>query len=594
MLSRLLIFVMTLMLPAVVQAQTLAAPEAASDRATNAIVRAKRHMIVAANPYASDAGHKILRAGGSAVDAAIAAQLVLNLVEPQSSGLGGSGFLLHWDKQATQLTSYDGRETAPASARPDRFLQDGQPVKFRSAMNSGASIGVPGVTAMLADAHRQHGKLAWRALFQPAIDLATAGFVVSPRLNALLKRSGADYFTPPGRRYFFDDAGEPRPVGYLLRNPEFAKTLRTIAERGPNAVHGGEIGQAIVAAAASATGLTSGMTPADLANYRAIVRPSVCAPYRGYRVCGMGPPSSGALTVAQALLMLERFDLGTSPADAANANAVHLIAQAQRLAFADRKRYMADPDHAPIPSGLLDPAYLTTRAQLINPERAAERVTHGLPPGLSRRGYGRDHTIESAGTTHISIVDAAGNAVSMTTSVGTAFGSGVWAAGFLLNNELTDFSFRPTDDDGTAIANAVEPGKRPRSSMNPTIVFGPDKQLFAVLGSPGGSRIILYVMKGIIGLIDWKLDAQQAADLLNFGNRSGPLEIEKRASALSGGPTLPWQDAPAPWFQSRLEPLGHTIRPVTTTSGLHVIVRRNGSLFGGADPRREGVARGDD
>jgi gamma-glutamyltranspeptidase/glutathione hydrolase len=536
-------------------------------------------MIVAANPHASEAGLAILRAGGTATDAAIAAQLVLNLVEPQSSGIGGGGFLIHWNGTAKRLTSYDGRETAPRNILPNVFLTpDGKPRGFWDVVNSGESVGVPGLVAMLARAHARHGKIAWRELFQPAIALAERGFPVSKRLNGLLTERGAEHFATNARAYFFDTAGKPRAVGENLANPAYARVLHLIADEGPIAIYKGPLAQAIVDTVASGGhGRPGALSADDLAGYSAVERPVVCGAYRRYRVCGMGPPSSGGLATVMTLGFLAPHGLGITPMRPA---AVHLVAQAQRLAYADRDRWVADPDRVSVPAGLTAPAYLSARGKLIVQGKAAPRAEPGIPPGLVEKRTGIDATYEIAGTTHLSVVDAAGNAVALTSSIEAGFGSGLMAEGFLLNNQLTDFSFRTHDAEGRPIANAPEPGKRPRSSMSPTIVLDPAGQLFAVLGSPGGSRIPLYVMKSLIGLIDWRLDAQAAADLTNFGSRNGPLEIERDL----GGALLPLQ----------MKGLGHEVRQDQMTSGTHIIVVRPGRrLEGGADPRREGVALGD-
>jgi gamma-glutamyltranspeptidase/glutathione hydrolase len=546
-----------------------------------AAVTAKSHMVSAAHPLAVEAGLQMLRAGGSAADAAIAVQLVLNLVEPQSSGLGGGAFVLHWDAAGKQLKSYDGRETAPAAAKPDRFLVNNRPMKFGDAIFGGASVGVPGTLRLLESLHQAHGRLPWPQLFAPAIRLAEEGFRVSPRLHWLLRWYGADSFAPRPRRYFFDQTGSARPAGYLLRNPEFAATLRAIAERGAGAFYEGPVAQAIVEAVATAPNHRGDITLADLAGYKAKARDPLCFTYRGNRICGMGPPSSGGIAVAQALKLVETFDLGQGPADALNTRAMHLIAEAEKLAFADRDHYVGDPDFVQVPIGLLNAGYLAARRTLIDPLAAMGRPSPGTPPQLSGLMPGADATVEMEGTSHLSIVDGNRNVLAMTTTIEAGFGSRLWAAGFLLNNEMTDFAFRPQDSAGRPLANAIGPGKRPRSSMAPTIVFDEEGRPWAALGSPGGSRIILYVVKALVALIDWKMDAQQAASLMNFGSRGGAFEIEIDQRA-------------ALWHALKMKPYGHTISVDLLNSGTHVIVvRKDGRLEGGADPRREGVARGD-
>ena len=555
-------------------------PETASGLTNKSLAVAKRHMISAANPYAAEAGRDVLRQGGSALDAAIAAQLVLGLVEPQSSGLGGGAFILNWDQKAKSLAAYDGRETAPQSARPDRFLKDGQPLNFETAVKSGLSIGAPGLVKLLDETHATHGRLPWAKLFEPAIRLAEEGFEVSSRLSFLLAWNGAKSFTPAAQAYFFDEAGHARRAGSLLKNPEYAKTLRAIAAGGAGAFYQGPIAEAIVAAAKSAPNFAGDLTLSDLSQYAVRKRAAVCAPYRSKNICGMGPPSSGGVAVAQIAALLDKFDLGQSPADALKPRAVHLIAEAEKLAYADRDRYLADPDFIAVPdAGLLDPGYIDVRRRLIDDTQAMAKPAAGTPPNTKRRAFGIDATLERAGTSHISVIDGEGNAVSMTTTIEGAFGSGVWAAGFLLNNELTDFSFLPADASGAPIANRVEAGKRPRSTMAPTIVFGESGEVEAVLGSPGGSRIIYYVVKSLVALIDWKMDPQAAAALINFGSQGGALDVETAWKSVS--------------LSLRMHTFGHSIRPDLLNSGVHIVARRNGLLEGGADPRREGRALGD-
>jgi gamma-glutamyltranspeptidase/glutathione hydrolase len=511
----------------------------------------------------------------------VAVQLVLNLVEPQSSGIGGGAFALHWEAGSGRLKTYDGRETAPAAASPDRFLtEDGVPIRMSEAIFSGASVGVPGTLRLLETLHKEHGRLAWADLLAPAIRLAERGFHVSPRLHGLLGWFGPQSFAPQSRAYFFDNGGSPRPVGAVLKNQAFAATLRAVAQGGADAFYKGPIAEAIVAAVRNASSRPGDITLDDLAGYRAKEREPVCFAYRSKRVCGMGPPSSGGLAVGQVLKLIEAFDIGRGAADALNARALHLIAEAQRLAFADRDRYVGDPDFVPVPPSLLDPAYLGTRRQLIDPKAAMLKAGPGTPPRIGSLEPGIDETVEQDGTTHFSIVDGDGNIVSMTSTIEAPFGSRLWAAGFLLNNELTDFSLRPADAAGRPLANAVGPGKRPRSSMAPTIVFDADGRPWAALGSPGGSGIILYVVKTLVALIDWKLDAQAAATLMNFGNRGGRFEIEIDHRA-------------ALWHALKMKPYGHRIDAGFLESGTHVIVLRPDGLEGGADPRREGVAGGD-
>ncbi len=571
-----------------------AAPEAATGLTEKQVVRGARHMVAAANAYAVEAGRDILRSGGSAIDAAIAVQLVLNLVEPQSSGIGGGAFIVHFDAATKSLATYDGRETAPAAARPDRFLKGGRPMPFGEAVRSGLSVGVPGVLAAMEMAHRRHGRLPWGDLFAPAIKLATEGFIVSQRLNLLLAEQGAAAFSPDARRYFFDTGGSPWPAGHRLANPDFVRTLQTIAADGAQAFYTGPVAADIVRAAGDAPGPNGDLTLSDLAGYRAKERPAVCTTYRRRQVCGMGPPSSGGIAIGQTLALLEPFDLGRGTRGGMPAHALHLVAEAEKLAYADRDRYVADSDITPVPSGLLDAAYLDSRRPFINAFTAAPKAAAGTPPGLPRIAYGRDETHEAPGTSHISIVDGAGNAVAMTTSIETAFGSRRWAVGFLLNNQLTDFSFRPRAADGRPIANRVEPGKRPRSSMSPTIVLDERGLPEAVLGSPGGSRIILYVLKTIVALIDWGLDAQAAAALDNFGSRGSTFELEFTPLSAMQVLASPFAIRSPLWHALKIRPYGHILAFDAQTSGVHVIVRRpDGALEGGADPRREGIVLAD-
>jgi gamma-glutamyltranspeptidase/glutathione hydrolase len=540
--------------------------------------RATRHMVAAADPRAVEAGLAMLRAGGSAIDAAIAAEMVLNLVEPQSSGIGGGAFLLAYDAASRVVTSYDGRETAPAAAGPSLFLDSsGQPMDFMAAVVGGRSVGVPGLLRMLELAHREHGRLPWADLFAPAIELAETGFAVSPRLHKSIAGAGRMDATPAIAAAFLGADGKALPPGTVVRNPAFAATLRAVAQRGADALHHGPIAQAIVAAVNGFAANPGAMTSADLAGYRAIEREPVCGPYRVWIVCGMGPPSSGGVAVLQILAGLERFDLAALAPDSPAAD--HLIAEASRLAFADRDRYLADPDLVAVPvAGLLDPGYLADRAALIDPGRSMGTAEAGTPPGQGGRLWGDGSDLERPGTTHVSVVDGEGNAVALTASIEGAFGSRLMAGGFLLNNELTDFAFVP-EDEGRPVANRVEGGKRPRSSMAPTIVLDRERNLVLVLGSPGGSRIIGFVAKTLVAALDWNLDAQAAIDLPHIVNRNGDTEIE------DGRVVAPLREG--------LERLGHVVVVKDHDSGLHVIRVTPAGLEGGADARREGVALGD-
>ena len=543
-----------------------------------AAVRASKHMIAAANPHAARAGLEVLRAGGSAVDAAIAAQLVLNVVEPQSSGIGGGGFLMHFSAASGAIDAFDGREIAPASATADMFMNaDGSRRKFFDVVPGGLSVGVPGLLRMLQLAHAKHGRLAWAQLFEPAIRLASEGFQISPRLHALIKRDQHLKIFGATRLYFYSSSGKPRPVGDRLVNPELADTFRLIALIGADAFYSGGIAQDIVKTVTTAGLNPGGMTVKDLENYKAVARRPVCSFYRKWFVCGMGPPSSGGITVQQILGLLQGSDLAAVKPN--SFEAVHLIAEASRLAFADRNRYIADPDFQDVPvNRLIDPGYLAGRAKLIKADKSMGRAKPGRVPGGSARLGSPVEPEKGLSTTHISVVDGDGNAVALTSSIENAFGSRLMVRGFLLNNQLTDFAFSPLDDDGP-VANRAAPGKRPRSSMSPTLVVDGAGKLVLSLGSPGGSSIIGYVAKTIISALDWDMDIQAAIDLPHFINRNGATDLEKDTSIGA--------------LKSDLEAAGHQARERRMTSGLHAIRVRGGALAGAADRRREGVALGD-
>lgn len=555
-------------------AQPDANPEIATGVRQRSVVRATHYMAVAANPLASDAGAAVLARGGSAVDAAIAMQLVLALVEPQSSGLGGGAFMLAWDARSARLKSYDGRETAPASATPERFLKDGKPLRFADAVNSGLAVGTPGLLRMLELAHKRHGRLPWADLFTRAIELAERGFPVSPRLHRQISQNTDLAKQAEARAYFLPD-GQPAPVGYRLKNPQLASLLKRIAKEGSDAFYTGPVARDIVAAV-RAHALPGDLSEADLRSYRPIEREPVCGNYRVYLLCGMGPPSSGGIAVLQMLGMLEQYPLGLlQPGDTL---AVHYFAEAGRLAFADRDLYVADPAFTAVPvRGLLDTAYLKQRGALIDARRSMGKAPAGRPEGAAL-ALGEGMAVDIPSTSHLVAVDAQGNAVSMTTTIEAEFGSKIFVRGFLLNNQLTDFSLAPTDEHGRPVANRVEPGKRPRSSMAPFAVFEQGK-LKMVLGSPGGSAIINYVAKTLVAMIDWKLDVQQAIALPNMGSRNRDTEIEEGTLLADREPAL--------------EAMGHNVKLLPFPSGVHAIVVGPDGLEGGADPRREGVARGD-
>ena len=537
---------------------------------------AKEYMVAAANPLAVEAGLRMLEKGGSAVDAMIATQLVLNLVEPSSSGLGGGAFLLYYDAKAKAIRAYDGRETAPAAATPALFTKpDGTPMAFLEARVGGRSVGVPGTLRLLEVAHARHGKLAWKTLFGSAIAAAENGFPVSPRFAKLTGEDKGLADEPAARAYFFDAEGKPKAVGTIIRNPEYAATLHAIAERGADAFYTGEIAKDIVAAVRGHRNAGT-LALEDLAAYRVRDVEALCGTYRGWKLCGMPPSSSGGIAVLQILGAVSRYDMASVRPN--SAEAVHVLSEAERLAFADRGKYVADDRFVEVPvKGLVDPAYIASRSQSIRPEKSMGKAQAGTPAGV-KVAYADDPVDEVMGTTHISVVDRDGNAVSMTTTIESFFGSRVMVRGFLLNNELTDFNFLPVED-GAQIANSVAPGKRPRSSMAPFLVFdGKTGALDMTLGSPGGSLIIGYVAKALVGILDWKMDVQAAIDLPNFGSRNGPTEIEKGTELERIEPAL--------------KAMGHDVHAIDMTSGLQGIRRTAAGWEGGADPRREGVARG--
>jgi len=555
-------------------AQPIGQPEGATGRLDRRALEAKHELVVAANPLAADAGLEILQAGGSAVDAAVAVQLVLGLVEPQSSGLGGGGFLLFWSQSAQRVTSFDGRETAPAAARVDRFVEaSGRTMPFFDAVASGKSIGVPGVPRLLERVHARYGRLPWARLFEPAIRLADAGFPMSARLHGLLARDKYLRNDDAARKLYYRADGTPHPVGTPIANPDYAATLRTIAAQGPDAFYQGPIAEDIVRAV-RAEPRPGDMTPADLAAYQALERDPVCGRYRARRICGMGPPSAGAVVVLQILGILERS--GFAQAAPGSVEAIHLFSEAGRLAYADRNQYIADPAFAPQPvAGLLAPAYLDSRARLVG-ERSMGAAEPGRPTGVA--ALGPAHAGHESGTTHFVIVARNGDAVTMSASIENAFGARRMVRGFLLNNQLTDFAFDPRRR-GAPAANRVQGGKRPRSTMSPTMVFAPDGSLEMLLGSPGGRAIANFVAKVIVGVLDWGLDLQAAVDLPNFGSTNGPTFIE-RGSAYEN-------------LAEALEARGHVLNLARMTSGVHAIRRTPQGWRGAADPRREGAARGD-
>jgi gamma-glutamyltranspeptidase / glutathione hydrolase len=573
-------------------------PEGASGITDKPGWATKKFAVAAANPLATDAGYQILKAGGSSVDAAIAVQMVLGLVEPQSSGIGGGAFLLHYNGKTAE--AFDGRETAPAGVDENLFMKDGKPLPFIEGVVGGRSVGVPGVVRMLEAAHKEHGKLPWAKLFEPAIALAEGGFKVSPRLNTLVKADEHLKKDPASTAYFFKADGDAKDVGFNLRNQPFADVLKRIAAEGSKALHEGAIAQAIVDKVQNHPANPGKLTMADMAGYQPKKREAICTDYKAqakdYRICGFPPPSSGAIAVGQILGILANTNaakLAPEPSPdgkgvVPSAPWLHLYTEASRLAFADRAQYLGDPDFVPAPGGnwntMLAPRYLAERAKLIG-EQSMKIGKPGVP-ATTAVAFGMPAEQPEYGTSHISIIDGYGNAISMTTTIEDAFGArqmvnpGSGTGGFMLNNQLTDFNLAPNDADGKPTANRVQPGKRPRSSMSPTLVF--DKATGQVVmsgGSPGGALIIHYTAKTIYGTLNWGLNTQKAIDLPNFG--------------ATGAPTLLEEKRFPPATVEALKAKGHEVREQAMTSGLQAIQRTPSGFFGGADPRREGVVMGD-
>ena len=551
------------------------APESATGFTEKAAARASRALIATANPLATEAGYDILQQGGSAVDAAIAAQMVLGLTEPQSSGIGGGALLLLHD--GTQVVAFDGRETAPAAATPTRFLDtQGKPLALRDAVVGGLSVGVPGVLKMLDLAHQQYGKLPWATLFQPAIRMAEEGFPMSRRLHLLLASDQHLRHVEPTRSYFYQTDGTPKAIGTRLPNPDYAHVLKLLGIQGAEAFYRGQLVEDMVQAVRQHPTRPGDLTAADFAAYEAKQRQPLQSTYRGYTVYGMPPPSAGGIAVLQILGILEHFALQHYQPLALDS--VHLIAEAERLAYADRARYAADSDFVDVPvAGLLDHHYLVARSQLISTIQSLGIAHPGEPRHAQTVQFGDDHALELPSTSHISIVDAQGHALAMTTSIEAAFGSRIMINGYLLNNQLTDFSFVPTEH-GKPVANCIAARKRPRSAMAPTLVFDQQGQFTMAVGSPGGSAIINYVAQTLIAMLDWHLDPQQAVSLPHYGSRNGPTELEQGRHLEALGP--------------QLEARGHTVALIEMTSGLSAILKTADGYMGGADPRREGTVKG--
>ena len=537
-------------------------------------VVASNWMVVTANPYASDAGANILSRGGTAADAMVAVQTVLGLVEPQSSGMGGGGFLVWYDATSGELTTLDGRETAPFAATERLFQDDtGEPIKFWDAVIGGRSVGVPGMPALIEVAHSKWGKLPWKDLFKRAASLADRGFVVSHRLSGLLATEQQRMSSSIDALSYFFPKGKSLSQGTLLINREYGNLMRRLAEHGSDIFYSGPTASSIVATIRVGNENPGLITLADLANYAIKERPAICTKFRSYDVCGMGPPSSGAIGVGQILGMINAYPVGKMR----DPQTLRLIGDATRLAFADRGRYLADADFVYVPSTeLVDEQYLRSRASLLNKNIAIPTVAAGEPIASLSQRRAPNSSIEQQSTTHVSIVDTYGNVLSLTSSIENAFGSRLMTNGFLLNNQLTDFSFKSSSN-GVPVANRVEGGKRPRSSMAPTIVLQDSKPVL-VIGSPGGSRIISYIANTIVAILDWGLDVQKAVSQPHAVNRFGTYEIEKATRLIE--------------IKNSLKELGYDVTERSLNSGLNVIMIQNGSLFGGSDPRREGIAIG--
>ncbi len=551
------------------------APEQGTGLTEQKLVHAKEFMAASANPLATEAGYEILKRGGSAIDAMIAMQTTLSLTEPQSSGLGGGAFLVYWDNKAKKLTTFDARETAPKSATPELFLdENGKPLAFMKAVVGGRSVGVPGIPKLLEDTHKRYGKLPWQSLFDKPIQLAEQGFAVSPRMSQSIEQNKESLQRYPQTAAYFLPNGAPLAAGAVLKNPEFAQSMKLLAKEGSAPFYHGKPAQNMVNTITGVADNPGKITLADFKNYRVIERTPVCSPYREYEVCGMGAPSSGGIALSQILGILQTQDmkkLGTE-----NIHSWRWIGDASRVAFADRDYYVADPDFVTVPTkALISQSYLNSRAQEI---RATDKALPQINAGKLSNQFAAGKPVELPSTSHIVVVDKEGNVVSMTTSIENAFGSTLMANGYLLNNELTDFAFNPANAEGKVVANSVAGGKRPRSSMAPTIVMKNGEPYMAV-GSPGGSRIIGYVVKTLVAHIDWGMDIQTAISLPNMLNRGSSYEIEQNTAAAERAP--------------QLEQLGYKVQVRDLNSGVQGIVIGQNGLQGGADPRREGKVMGD-
>ncbi|WP_416189681.1 gamma-glutamyltransferase [Neisseria sp. CCUG17229] len=560
--------------PAAVSADSHA-PEQGTGLTEQKLVHAKEFMAASANPLATEAGYEILKRGGSAIDAMIAMQTTLSLTEPQSSGLGGGAFLVYWDNKAKKLTTFDARETAPKSATPELFLdENGKPLAFMKAVVGGRSVGVPGIPKLLEDTHKRYGKLPWQSLFDKPIQLAEQGFAVSPRMSQSIEQNKESLQRYPQTAAYFLPNGAPLAAGTMLKNPKFAQSVKLLSKEGSAPFYHGKPAQNMVNTITGAADNPGKITLTDFKNYRVIERTPVCSPYREYEVCGMGAPSSGGIALSQILGILQTQDMKKLGAE--NIHSWRWIGDASRVAFADRDYYVADPDFVTVPTkALISQSYLNSRAQEI---RATDKALPQINAGKLSNQFAAGKPVELPSTSHIVVVDKEGNVVSMTTSIENAFGSTLMANGYLLNNELTDFAFNPANAEGKVVANSVAGGKRPRSSMAPTIVMKNGKPYMAV-GSPGGSRIIGYVAKTLVAHIDWGMDIQTAISLPNMLNRGSSYEIEQNTAATEYAP--------------QLEQLDYKVQVRDLNSGVQGIVIGQDGLQGGADPRREGKVMGD-
>ncbi|MFA0069168.1 gamma-glutamyltransferase [Vibrio breoganii] len=559
------------------QASDAVAPETPTGWETKKAQQSKKWMVTAANPIASQYAAQVLNGGGNAIDAMVVTQLVLGLVEPQSSGIGGGAFLVYWDGEKKNLTTFDARETAPLAVKPEHFIsEDGQPLKFYDAVVSGLSVGTPGAIKLLWEMHQKHGSVKWPRLIEPVIELAEQGFTISPRLASLIERDKQHLsIDANSKAYFLNADGSAKQAGEVLINQAYADTLKLLATYGENAFYQGDIANDIVTAVANHPKHTGVLAKKDLARYEVIERTPICVDYLEYDVCGMGPPSSGGIAVGQILKLSEQFPLhewGSS-----NANSYKVIGDATQLAFADRGKYLADSDFVSVPSqGLINEDYLKQRAEMINLKAPLKSVSAGSPPWEIALNYANDQSIELPSTTHFNIVDAEGNVVSLTSSVENVFGSRIMVRGFLLNNQMTDFSFKHHQDD-QIIANHIAPGKRPRSSMSPTIVLKNGSPYLSI-GSPGGSYIIGYVAQALIAHLAWQLPLEEVVQLPHISNRFGTVEFE--------------QDTSAQQYEQQFKKWGYKTKLKPLNSGLHII-KIEQDLTGAADPRREGVAIGE-